>query len=113
MIDEDKVNEIEKIGTKYSKFTNEIQVVLREMIKDIFGHDGYDLPDPLAMSVFLDEEIIAEDVVANIRVDTRDGMTRGGCVIDFFNLEPEAEKVRIVQRCHQDMFYNLLKKSLN
>ena len=113
MIDEDKVNEIEKIGTKYSKFTNEIQVVLREMIKDIFGHDGYDLPDPLAMSVFLDEEIIAENVVANIRVDTRDGMTRGGCVIDFFNLEPEAEKVRIVQRCHQDMFYNLLKKSLN
>jgi inosine-uridine nucleoside N-ribohydrolase len=83
------------------------------MIKDIFGHDGYDLPDPLAMSVFLDKEIIAEDVVANIRVDTRDGMTRGGCVIDFFNLEPEAEKVRIVQRCHQDMFYNLLKKSLN
>ena len=54
MIDTEKIQEIESIGTKYSKFTNDIQVVLREMMKDIFGSDSYDLPDPLAMSVYLD-----------------------------------------------------------
>ncbi|NDB56802.1 nucleoside hydrolase, partial [archaeon] len=56
MIDTEKIQEIESIGTKYSKFTNDIQVVLREMMKDIFGSDSYDLPDPLAMSVYLDNE---------------------------------------------------------
>ena len=36
-------------------------------------------------------------------------MTRGGCVLDYLNLEPDAPKVRVVQRCHGDKFYNLLK----
>jgi purine nucleosidase len=112
MIDTEKIQEIESIGTKYSKFTNDIQVVLREMMKDIFGSDSYDLPDPLAMSVYLDNEIISQSAEVNVRVDTRDGMTRGGCVLDYLNLEPDAQKVRVVQRCHGDKFYNLLKQSL-
>jgi purine nucleosidase len=112
MIDTEKIQEIDNIGTKYSKFTNDIQVVLREMMKDIFGSDSYDLPDPLAMSVYLDNEIISQSVEVNVRVDTRDGMTRGGCILDFLNLEPEAPKVRVVQRCHGDKFYSLLKNSL-
>ena len=112
MIDTEKIQEIDNIGTKYSKFTNDIQVVLREMMKDIFGSDSYDLPDPLAMSVYLDNEIISQSVEVNVRVDTRDGMTRGGCILDFLNLEPEAPKIRVVQRCHGDKFYSLLKNSL-
>ena len=113
MIDSDKIKEIDSIGTKYSAFTNDIQVVLREMMKEIFGTDSYDLPDPLAMAVYLDSDIISESVEVNVRVDTRDGMTRGGCVLDFLNLEPEAHKVRVVQRCHGDKFYSLLKQSLS
>ena len=112
MIDTEKIQEIDAIGTKFSKFTNDIQVVLREMMKDIFGTDSYDLPDPLAMSVYLDNEIISQSVEVNVRVDTRDGMTRGGCILDFLNLEPEAPKIRVVQRCHGDKFYSLLKNSL-
>ena len=112
MIDINKINEIESLNTKFSKFTNDIQVVLREMMKDIFGSDSYDLPDPLAMSVYLDNEIISQSVEVNVRVDTRDGMTRGGCILDFLNLEPEAPKIRVVQRCHGDKFYSLLKNSL-
>ena len=112
MIDTEKIHEIDAIGTKFSKFTNDIQVVLREMMKDIFGSDSYDLPDPLAMSVYLDNEIISQSVEVNVRVDTRDGMTRGGCILDFLNLEPEAPKIRVVQRCHGDKFYSLLKNSL-
>ena len=112
MIDTEKIQEIDAIGTKFSKFTNDIQVVLREMMKDIFGSDSYDLPDPLAMSVYLDNEIISQSVEVNVRVDTRDGMTRGGCILDFLNLEPEAPKIRVVQRCHGDKFYSLLKNSL-
>ena len=70
MIDTEKIQEIDAIGTKFSKFTNDIQVVLREMMKDIFGSDSYDLPDPLAMSVYLDNEIISQSVEVNVRVDT-------------------------------------------
>ena len=33
MIDTEKIQEIDAIGTKFSKFTNDIQVVLREMMK--------------------------------------------------------------------------------
>jgi len=113
MIDINKINEIESLNTKFSKFTNDIQVVLRKMMQEIFGEDGYDLPDPLAMAVFLDQTIIKDSIEVNVRVDTRDGMTRGGCVLDFLNLEPEAHKIRVVQRCHQDKFFELLKKSLS
>ena len=113
MIDSAKITEIDLLDTKYSKFTNDIQVVLRKMMQEIFGEDGYDLPDPLAMAVFLDQTIIKDSIEVNVRVDTRDGMTRGGCVLDFLNLEPEAHKIRVVQRCHQDKFFELLKKSLS
>ena len=113
MIDSSKITEIDLLDTKYSKFTNDIQVVLRKMMQEIFGEDGYDLPDPLAMAVFLDQTIIKDSIEVNVRVDTRDGMTRGGCVLDFLNLEPEAHKIRVVQRCHQDKFFELLKKSLS
>ena len=112
MIDINKINEIESLNTKFSKFTNDIQVVLREMMKELLNQDAYDLPDPLAMSVFLDETIISQSVEANVRVDVRDGMTRGGCVIDYMNIEPETHKTRIVQRCNPDKFFELLKSSL-
>tara|TARA_B100000212_G_scaffold36935_1_gene23958 strand:+ start:1581 stop:2567 length:987 start_codon:yes stop_codon:yes gene_type:complete len=112
MIDINKINEIESINTKFSKFTNDIQVVLREMMKELLNQDAYDLPDPLAMSVFLDETIISQSAEANVRVDVRDGMTRGGCVIDYMNIEPETHKTRIVQRCDPDKFFELLKSSL-
>ena len=112
MIDINKINEIESLNTKFSKFTNDIQVVLREMMKELLNQDAYDLPDPLAMSVFLDERIISQSVEANVRVDVRDGMTRGGCVIDYMNIEPETHKTRIVQRCNPDKFFELLKSSL-
>ena len=112
MIDINKINEIESLNTKFSKFTNDIQVVLREMMKELLNQDAYDLPDPLAMSVFLDETIISQSTEANVRVDVRDGMTRGGCVIDYMNIEPETHKTRIVQRCNPDKFFELLKSSL-
>ena len=112
MIDINKINEIESLNTKFSKFTNDIQVVLREMMKELLNQDAYDLPDPLAMSVFLDETIISQSAEANVRVDFRDGMTRGGCVIDYMNIEPETHKTRIVQRCNPDKFFELLKSSL-
>ena len=112
MIDIDKINEIASIDTKFSKFTNDIQVTLREMMKELLGQDAYDLPDPLAMSVFLDESIVSQSADANVRVDTRDGMTRGGCIIDYMNIEPDTHKTRIVQRCHPDKFFELLKSSL-
>ena len=112
MIDINKINEIESLNTKFSKFTNDIQVVLREMMKELLNQDAYDLPDPLAMSVFLDETIISQSVEANVRVDVRDGMTRGGCVIDYMNIEPETHKTRIVQRCNPNKFFELLKSSL-
>ncbi len=112
MIDINKINEIESLNTKFSKFTNDIQVVLREMMKELLNQDAYDLPDPLAMSVFLDETIISQSAEANVRVDVRDGMTRGGCVIDYMNIEPETHKTRIVQRCNPDRFFELLKSSL-
>ena len=112
MIDINKINEIESLNTKFSKFTNDIQVVLREMMKELLNQDAYDLPDPLAMSVFLDETIISQSAEANVRVDVRDGMTRGGCVIDYMNIEPETHKTRIVQRCNPDKFFELLKSSL-
>ena len=81
-------------------------------MKELLGQDAYDLPDPLAMSVFLDESIVSQSADANVRVDTRDGMTRGGCIIDYMNIEPDTHKTRIVQRCHPDKFFELLKSSL-
>ena len=64
------------------------------------------------MAIALDNKLIVESQQLHVVVDTRDGMTRGGCVLDYLNLEPDAPKVRVVQRCHGDKFYNLLKQSL-
>jgi len=113
MIDVDKILEIESLDTKYSKYTSEIHTHIRKFMIEAIGQDCYGFPDPLAMSVYLDKEIISESTNVNVRVDTRDGMTRGGCILDYPNLEPESPKILVVQRCHHDKFYNLLLNSLN
>ena len=113
MIDVDKIVEIESLDTKYSKYTSEIHTHIRKFMIEAIGQDCYGFPDPLAMSVYLDKEIISESTKVNVRVDTRDGMTRGGCILDYPNLEPESPKILVVQRCHHDKFYNLLLNSLN
>ena len=64
------------------------------------------------MAVFLNEDIISESIEANMVVDTRDGPTRGACIIDFMDIEMNPRKVRIVQRCDNNKFFDLLKKSL-
>jgi purine nucleosidase len=108
----ERVNEIDLINTKYSKFTNDIFGRVRNLVLEVMGQESYSLPDPLAMSVFLDEEIITESIFANMVVDTRDGPTRGACIIDFMDIEMNQRKVRIVQRCNNQKFFELLKKSL-
>ena len=111
-LDRKKVKEIDEINTEYSKFTNGVFEKVRVLVLDILGQDCYSLPDPLAMAVFLNEDIISESIEANMVVDTRDGPTRGACIIDFMDIEMNPRKVRIVQRCDNNKFFDLLKKSL-
>ena len=56
----ERVNEIDLKNTKYSKFTIDIFGIVRKWCLEVMGQESYILPDPLAMSVFLDEEIITE-----------------------------------------------------
>ena len=111
-LDRKKVKEIDEINTEYSKFTNGVFEKVRVLVLDILGQDSYSLPDPLAMAVYLNEDIISESIEANMVVDTRDGPTRGACIIDFMDIEMNPRKVRIVQRCDNSKFFDLLKKSL-
>ena len=112
MLRENEINKIKSIKTKYADFAVDIQIVLRELTFKTYGFDGFDLPDPITMAIAIDNSIIEESQQLHVVVDTRDGLTRGQTIVDYFNEEGGEQNIRVVTKSSHEKFMRLLVKSL-
>ncbi len=112
MLKEDEMKLLKNLNTKYADFSVDIQKTLIDLTYKTYGFYGFDLPDPITMAIALDNEIIEESQTLDVIVDTRDGLTRGQTIVDYFGVENKHKNIKVVTKASKKKFMDLLIKSL-
>lgn len=112
VITEELTNEIRAIDTPLARFAMDIQGHVLEFCKTVTCLEGFDLPDPIAMAVAIDESVATETVHCYVDVETQGELTRGQTVIDYLNLRKREPNVNVVVKASQARFLQMLRKSL-
>jgi inosine-uridine nucleoside N-ribohydrolase len=60
------------------------------------------------MAIALENSIIEESQDCHVIVDTRDGITRGQTIVDYFDVEGKNQNVRVVTKSSNKKFMSLL-----
>ena len=71
-----------------------------------YGHPDFDLPDPIAMAVALDESLVEREEFRHVRVGL-DDLMRGGTLVDYRAEAPPAN-LRIIWNVSGDGFRRML-----
>jgi purine nucleosidase len=100
------------IDTDLARFCLDIQTVVDSFAIGQTHLAGFDLPDPIAMAVALDESVIGESVQRFVTVETGDGPSRGQTVIDHFGMLDRPATTRVVTAADPDRFRELLYRSM-
>lgn len=97
---------LQSIGTPMASFAHRINRSVADWARDVTGLSGYDLPDPIAMSVALDPTLVTEQEQAYVEISVAEE-TRGQMIIDRRVLAPAAN-LTLVRRVSEDGFKKLL-----
>lgn len=81
-LNDDEMAHVREIGTPFADFTLDSNVVAIEAYHKQTGLRGLSLPDPVAMAVALDPEIVTETSQHYVMVETNSPLTRGMTVVD-------------------------------
>ena len=108
MLKEKEIERFKSLNTKFSDFCIDIQKTLIELTHSWYGFYGFDLPDPITMAVAIDNSVILESQQLHVIVDTRDGITRGQTIVDFYDNEKGNQNVRVVTKSDNEKFLNML-----
>ena len=112
MLKEEEIEDLRSLKSKLADFSVDIQKTLIDLTFTTYGFHGFDLPDPITMAIALDNSIIEDSQQLHVIVDTRDGITRGQTIVDYFNVEEKNQNIRVVTKSDKEKFMNLLSKSL-
>lgn len=94
------------------KFAMSIQRQVREFCRTETKLDGFDLPDPIAMSVAIDSSMSSFEVQRHVRVHLGDGDTRGQTVIDHLDVLGRSQNCRVVLRVDRERFIAMIRNAL-
>lgn len=111
--DSEAIAEVQKINTPLAHFSIDIQKTLNHFAIEKSKLSGFDLPDPIAMAIALDPEIIITSENVNVEVIIAEGSTRGQTVVDH-NRIVDASKpvVEVVLSASRENFLKTLHNSL-
>lgn len=76
--------------------------------KKTTGQAGFELPDPIAVAMAIDETMITKKKTMGVEVILADGPTRGQVIVDHINVMPDAPKVEVVLEVNTQHFKDLL-----
>jgi purine nucleosidase len=103
--DEDRIR---AVGTPLARFCMDIQAVESAFCRATTQLDGFDLPDPIAMAVALDDAIALRSETHAMTVELGDGPARGHTVIDHLGVLKLPRSVRVVYEADRERFLQLL-----
>jgi purine nucleosidase len=100
------------IGTPVAEFCIDIQRALVEFALKVTGLPGFDLPDPIAMAVALEPEIVSDAQPFFVAVDTAEGLSRGQTIVDVRNAYGRAPNVAVVNAVSRERFVSMLEAAM-
>lgn len=76
------------------------------------GIQVFSVPDPLALAVALEPDIVLKSEHRYIEIELAGQMTRGQTVVDWYNLTGKPGNVEIVYEIDRDRFWELMKQAV-
>lgn len=102
-----QVDEILQQGSLRSVFFQ--KTLKNRFIEQSSGMQVLSVPDPLAMAVAIEPDIVQSSECRYIEVELAGHMTRGQTVVDWYNLTGKEANVNIVKEVNRNRFWELLK----
>ena len=112
-MDQQAVTDIKKLDTKLAQFAMDIQATVQTFSTEVSKLPGFDLPDPLAMAVALEPEIVLQEKNLYVEVILSEGLTRGQTVVDHMGILQKPPNALVVLECSRDKFLTILKNALS
>ena len=94
------------------KFAMSIQRQVREFCRTETKLDGFDLPDPITMSVAIDSSMSTSEILKYVRVHLGDGDTRGQTIVDHLGTLEKNQNCRVVLRVDRKRFVAMIRDAL-
>ncbi len=106
----DQVEELCSMGTAKAEF---FRCSIRDRyLKQIPGLKMLLEPDPLAMVVALEPELISRSEAHHIEIELGGKQTRGQVVVDWFDVTGQPPNANLVLEINRDRFFEMMKHSL-
>lgn len=101
------------IDTVNGRFYKAISARNAERVRDALGRPAYLLPDPLAMAITLQPELIQQSSKLHVTVELNGALTRGQTVIDYMGINGKAPNVNVIQALDTDGVYQMFVRALS
>lgn len=112
VFESEDVKEVKAIGTPLASFAMDIQQCTAAFAKKMTKLDGFDLPDPIAMSVAIDPSIAIKTEKAVVKILLNDDDSRGQSVMDYVNTDNKETNAEIVLEADREKFISQLHHAL-
>lgn len=112
VFDEHDAAQLRALDTPLARLSVDIQAKLTKFAHNETGLAGFDLPDPIAMSIALDQEIIMASESYFVTVETGDGPSRGQTVLDHRGMMRRPANTRVVLEASREWFVRQLTSAL-
>ncbi|WP_028558785.1 nucleoside hydrolase [Paenibacillus pinihumi] len=108
IMDDADHEEIEALGTKGSKFFQDVNRVVMRFNKSVHRLNGTTHPDTLLAAVAADEKIMTKSNLYHVDVETAGELTRGYSVVDINNRLERPRNVRVCEAIDRSAFKDML-----
>lgn len=106
----DQVEALLQIPSPRAEFFR--QTIRNRMARNPSGQKTLTEPDPLAMAVALDPQIVTRAEHLHVEIELAGNFTRGQCVVDWSGLMQRPANTQIILEVDQKRFFNLMQQAL-
>ena len=112
VLNDDEARALRAIGTEKARIAIDSQKVVRQFCAEETGIDGFDLPDPIAMSVVFSDEAVVGAIQASVAVNLQNGLSRGMTIIDSREFSDREKTTLVILEGNRQYFIDQLTRSL-
>lgn len=113
VVEPEQAAELRNIGTPLAEFCIDIQRVVAQFCATTTKLAGFDLPDPIAMSIAIDPSIAIETRRLHLEVETESELTRGMVVMDVLEYSDRPPNAVVVTRADRSGFIEMLRAAIS
>lgn len=88
------------------------RTIQKRMVENTSGEKALTEPDPLAMAVALDPQMITRAEHAFVEIELAGNFTRGQCVVDWTNLMERPTNAKIILEVDHQRFFEWMQQAL-